>query len=115
MSDLFLGIYFYLLGKEQKPTNVGAQNRKGLKIRLKCKGVSRPEGHLLLLSSLHLDSIFPLLVSPAWGWNGEALDREIRNYINYINAGLPADLKGQSLGLCCKLGSQEDAERGGHE
>ncbi|KAF7487236.1 hypothetical protein GHT09_000289 [Marmota monax] len=60
---------------------------------------------------LMLPSPFPLLpedppedshktveaISPAWGWDGEALEREIRNYINYISAGLPADLKGQSL------------------
>lgn len=37
-------------GKEKRPDNVGAQNRKGFKIRLQCKGGNSSTGRFLLLS-----------------------------------------------------------------
>lgn len=45
-------------GKEEKADNVGAQNRKGFKIRLRCKGGNSSIGHSLLLLLLFLGSGF---------------------------------------------------------
>lgn len=46
---VFVCIYFCLLREKEKADNVGAQSRKGFKIRLGCKGGNSSEGNFLLL------------------------------------------------------------------
>lgn len=110
---------------EEKVANVGAQDRKGFKMRLLGNRGNCAAGHFLPPSPmppappppppLFLGSGF-WISSASLPWlkaGGGALGRE--NW-NHITAGSLAYMqRGQSLGLCSCPGGCGHAERGGHE
>lgn len=110
-APVFVCIYFCLLREREKADNVGAQNRKGFKIRLGCKGGNTLKAISSSSSSLDPDSGFPPPASPVGGQEGGS---GWENW-NHLAAGSLAYVqRGQSLGLCSRLDGHRDAERGGH-
>lgn len=53
----FVCVHLFLFCKEEKAASAGAKNRKGFKMRLRCKGGNSSEGHFLLLL-FHIGSGF---------------------------------------------------------